>query len=170
MLRTRTIVISIFLLITSLFIVMAMYSITAGQDFIQQSVGQSSLLLAQDMAKFIEFVVSIKINDLIDFSKTELVQKTLLESNQEFDNLSDIQGYIDQQEDAWVSNPDETIKPFMQSLISNELAEDVRKNFVEKINPKTGHSAFAELFLTSAFVSRCWSGVSELGACCPGSY
>jgi len=130
---------------------MAMYSITAGQDFIQQSVGQSSLLLAQDMAKFIEFVVSIKINDLIDFSKTELVQKTLLESNQEFDNLSDIQGYIDQQEDAWVSNPDETITPFMESLISNELAEDIRKNFVEKINPKTGHSVFAELFLTNEY-------------------
>jgi len=120
-----------------------MYSITAGQDFIQQSVGQSSLLLTQDMAKFIEFVVSIKIDDLIDYSKTDVVQKALLESNQEFDNQSDIQGYIDQQEDDWQSVPTEKLTPFMQSLISNELAEDVRKNFVENINPKTGHSAFA---------------------------
>jgi len=151
LIRIRTVVIFIFLLITSLFVVMAMYSVTAGQDFIQQSVGQSSLLLAEDMAKFIEFGVSNKINDLIDYSKTDVVQKALLESNGEFDNLSDIQGYIDQQEDAWVSNPDETIKPFMQSLISNELAEDVRKKFVEKINPKTGHSVFAELFLTNEY-------------------
>jgi len=149
--RIRTVVISIFLLITSLFVIQAMYSVTAGQDFIQESVGQSSLLLAQDMAKFIEFGISIKIDDLIDYSKTDIVQKTLLESNQEFDNLSDIQGYIDQQEDAWASSPDETTKPFMQSLISNELAEDVRKNFVEKINPKTGHSVFAELFLTNQY-------------------
>jgi len=124
----RTVVISIFLLITSLFVVQAMYSVTIGQDFIQQSVGQSSLLLAEDMAKFIESGVSIKINDLIDFSKTELVQKTLLESNQEFDNLSDIQGYIDQQDDVWISTQYETITPFMQSLISNELAEDLKKN------------------------------------------
>jgi signal transduction histidine kinase len=128
-----------------------MFSITTGQDFIQESVGQSSLLLAQDMARFIEFGVSNNINDLIEFSKTDIVQKTLSESNQEFDNLSDIQGYIDQQDDAWVSSPYETITPFMQSLISNELAEDLKKNFVGKINPRTGHSAFAELFLTNEY-------------------
>jgi len=147
----RTIVISIFLLITSLFVVQAMYSVTVGQDFIQQSVGQSSLLLAEDMAKFIEFGVSTKINDLTDYSKTDIVQKALLESNQEFGEFEDIQGYIGQQEDAWASNSDETITPFMQSLISNELAEDIRKNFVEKINPKTSQSVFAELFLTNEY-------------------
>jgi len=147
----RTVVISIFLLITSLFIVMAMYSVTVGQDFIQQSVGQSTLLLAEDMAKFIESGVSIKINDLTDYSKTDIVQKTLLESNREFGEFEDIQGYISQQEDDWQSVSEETITPFMQSLISNELAEDIRKNFVDKINPKTGHSVFAELFLTNEY-------------------
>jgi len=134
-----------------LFIVQAMYSVTVGHDFIQQSVGQSSLLLAEDMAKFIEFGVSNKINDLTDYSKTDIVQKALLESNQEFGEFEDIQGYIEQQEDAWASNSDETIIPFMQSLISNELAEDIRKNFVEKINPKTSQSVFAELFLTNEY-------------------
>jgi len=147
----RTQIISIFLLVTAIFVIFATFSITTGQDFIQQSVGQGSLLLAQDMARFIEFGVSNNINDLIDFSKTDIVQKTLLESNQEFDNLSDIQGYIDQQDDAWVSTPYETITPFMQSLISNELAGDLKKNFVEKINPRTGHSVFAELFLTNQY-------------------
>ena len=131
--------------------VMAMYSVTAGQDSIQQSVGQSSQLLAQDMAKFIEFVVSIKIDDLFDYSKTDIVQKTVLKSNQEFSELEDIQGYITQQEDDWRSVPEETITPFMQSLISNELSEDIRNNFVEKIDPKTGHSVFSELFLTNEY-------------------
>ncbi|MCH7758590.1 MAG: sensor histidine kinase [Thaumarchaeota archaeon] len=151
MIGISTQIISIFLLVTAIFVIFATFSITTGQDFIQQSVGQSSLLLAQDMARFIEFGVSNNINDLIDFSKTDIVQKTLLESNQEFENLSDIQDYIDQQDDAWVSTPYETITPFMQSLISNELAEDLKKNFVEKINPRTGHSAFAELFLTNEY-------------------
>ncbi len=151
MIGIRTIVISIFLLITSLFIVQAMYSVTVGQDFIQQSVGQSSVLLAEDTTKFIEFVVSIKIDDLIDFSKTEVVQNALLESNLEFGELEDIQGYITQQEDEWQSVPVESITPFMQSLISNELSEDIRKNFVDKINPKTGHSYFPEFFLTNEY-------------------
>jgi len=127
-----------------------MVSVTEGQNFIQQSVGKSSLLLGEDMAKFIEFGFSTKINDLTDFSKTELVQKALLESNQEFDNLSDIQGYIDQQDDAWISSSDETT-PLIQSVISNELATDLRENFVEKINAKTGQSAFAEVFLTNEY-------------------
>jgi len=134
-----------------MFVVVAMYSVTASQDFIQQSVGQSSVLLAEDTAKFIEFGVSIKIDNLIDFSKTEVVQKALLESNLEFGELEDIQGYITQQEDEWQSVPVESITPFMQSLISNELSEDLRKNFVDKINPKTGHSAFAGVFLTNEY-------------------
>jgi len=128
-----------------------MYSVTAGQDFIQESVGQSSLLLAQDMAKFIEFGISIRIDNLIDYSKTSIVQKAVLKSNQEFGEFEDIQGYITQQDDDWQSVPKETISPFMQSLISNELSEDIRKNYVEKINPKTGHSIFAELFLTNEY-------------------
>jgi len=151
LLRIRTAVILIFLLTTGLFMVMAIYSVTAGQDSIQQSVGQSSQLLAQDMAKFIEFVVSIKIDDLFDYSKTDIVQKAVLKSNQEFAEFEDIQGYITQQEDDWLSVPEETITPFMQSLISNELSEDIRNNFVEKIDPKTGDRAFAELFLTNEY-------------------
>ena len=131
--------------------VMTMYSVTAGQDSIQQSVGQSSQLLAQDMAKFIEFVVSIKIDDLFDYSKTNVVQNAVLKSNQEFAEFEDIQGYITQQEDDWRSVPEETITPFMQSLISNELSEDIRNNFVEKIDPKTGDRVFAELFLTNEY-------------------
>jgi len=134
-----------------MFVVMAMYSITASQNFIQQSVGQSSVLLAETTAKFIEFGVSIKIDDLTDYSKTDVVQKALLKSNREFGELEDIQGYITQQEDDWRSVPAETITPFMQSLISNELSEDIRKNFVDKINPKTGHSTFAEMFLTNEY-------------------
>ena len=130
---------------------MAMYSVIEGQNVIQQSVGQSSVLLAEDTAKFIEIKVSNKIDDLIDFSKTEVVQKALLESNLEFDELEDIQGYITQQEDEWRSVPAESITPFMQSLISNELSEDIRKKFVDKINPKTGHSVFAEVFLTNEY-------------------
>jgi len=147
----RTQVTAIFLLVTGIFVIFSTFSITTGQDFIQESVGQSSLLLAQDMARFIDIGVSDNIDDLIIFSKTDIVQKTLLESNQEFDNLSDIQSYIDQQDDAWVSTPYETITPFMQSLISNELAEGLKKNFVEKINPRTGHSVFSELFLTNEY-------------------
>ena len=134
-----------------MFAAVAMYSITASQDFIQQSVGQSSVLLAEDTAKSIEFRVSIKIDKLIDFSKTEVVQKALLESNLEFGELEDIQGYITQQEDDWRSVPKKTITPFMQSLISNELSEDIRKNFVDKINPETGHSVFAEVFITNEY-------------------
>jgi len=118
--------------------VMTMYSVTAGQDSIQQSVGQSSVLLAQDMARFVEFGITVKIDALVDYSKTSLVQNALLKSNQEFSEHENIQVYITQQDDDWKSVPDETITPFMQLLISNEVSESIRKNFVEKINPRIG--------------------------------
>ncbi len=65
--------------------VMAMYSVTAGQDSIQQSVGQSSVLLAQDMARFVEFGITVKIDDIVDYSKLSVVQNALVKSNHEFD-------------------------------------------------------------------------------------
>jgi len=151
LIRIRTVVILVFLLTTSLFMVMAIYSVTAGQDFIQQSVGQSSVLLAQDMARFVEFGITVKIDSLVDFSKTSLVQNALLKSNQEFYELEDMQVYITQQNDDWKSVPEEIITPFMQSLISNKVADSIRKKFVEKINPRIGHSVFAELFITNAY-------------------
>ncbi len=129
--------------------VMAMYSVTVGQDSIQQSVGQSSVLLAQDMARFVEFGITVKIDDIVDYSKLSIVQNALVKSNQEFDELEDIQAYITQQDNDWKSVSEETITPFMQSLISNEVAQGIKKNSVEKINPRTGHSAFAEVFLTN---------------------
>ncbi len=131
--------------------VMAIYSVTAGQDSIQQSVGQSSALLAQDMARFVEFGITVKIDDLVDYSKISIVQNALVKSNQEFDELEDIQAYITQQDNDWKSVTEETITPFMQSLISNEVAQGIKENSVEKINPRTGHSAFAEVFLTNEY-------------------
>ncbi len=130
---------------------MTMYSVTAGQDSIQQSVGQSSVLLAQDMVRFVEFGITVKIDALVDYSKTSLVQNALLKSNQEFSEHENIQVYITQQDDDWKSVSDETITPFIQSLISNEVSESIRKNFVEKINPRIGHSVFAEIFVTNAY-------------------
>ena len=63
-----------------------------------------------------------------------------------------MQAYITQQDNDWKSAPtEETITPFMQSLISNEIAQGIKKNSVEKINPRTGHSAFAEVFLTNEY-------------------
>jgi len=38
-------------LLASLFIVLGIFSVTEGQNFIEQSVGKSSLLLGEDMAK-----------------------------------------------------------------------------------------------------------------------
>jgi len=128
-----------------------MYSVVVGQDFIQQSVGQSSVVLAQDMARFMEFVFSIKIDNMIDYSKTDIVQKALLESNREFSEFNDIQGYITQQDNDWQSAPEETTTSFMQSLISNELSEDTRKNFIDKISPRTGGSAIAEIIFTNEY-------------------
>jgi len=128
-----------------------MYSVTVGQDSIQQSVGQSSVLLAHDMARFVEFGITVKIDALIDYSKTSLIQNALLKSNQKFSELENVQAYITQQDDDWKSVSDETITPFMQSLISNKVSESIRKNFVEKINPRIGHSVFAEVFITNAY-------------------
>lgn len=140
-----------FALVIVLMVALALYSTTISQKSLQQSVGESSMFLAEEMLRRINHSIYLKIEDLQSFSECSLVQETLSESNREFERLDDIEEYVTQEDRKWVSAPKDQITPFMQDLISNELSDNLRREILLFYEKKYGYRVFEEIFITNRF-------------------
>ncbi len=75
--RIGTKLITSFMLVVLLMVALALYLLNVSQKSLQQSVGKSSLLLAEEMLKRIDRDVYLKIEAVPKLSKQVLVQKRL---------------------------------------------------------------------------------------------
>ena len=148
-----------FLLVVLVMFALAVYLVSESQKWMQQSVGNSSIFLAQEMLKRINHGVYLKIEELQTESKNALLQKTLLRSNREFEKLDDLEKYIDQSDRNWVSAQKNEITPFMQELINNELSYSLRDEYIEFYERKYGYKTFGEIFITN----KCGANVAQTG-------
>ena len=64
------------------------------------------------------------------------MQHVIAESNRKFEELDDIQAYINEKDRQWTGVPKEEIKAFMHELIYNELSGELRKKigFYSEVN------------------------------------
>ncbi len=100
--------------------------------------------------KDLEKDIHSKIELFQDYSRDLILQRVVSESNREFGKLDNIQTYIDQKDQEWTSVPKETITPFMQKLMDNELSQEL----IEKArfyDEKHTHKVFGEIFVTNRY-------------------
>lgn len=124
-------------------------SVYVSQKALQQSIGKNSVALAAQVMSSIDRNIHSKIERLQSFADPSL-QKALIKSNQEFEQLDNIQNYINEKEREWTSVPKEEITPFMKELNNHELSKALRKRarFYEE---KYGFSIFPEVFVTNKY-------------------
>ncbi|MDP8229714.1 MAG: ATP-binding protein [Candidatus Gorgyraea atricola] len=139
-----------FLAVAALVALIGYLSIDVSQDALQKHIGENSVSLASEIIDKIDRDIYSKIETFEEYSKHLLLQQMLLESNQAFKDLDDIQTYITTKDEEWVSAPKETITPFMQELIDNRLSGELREkiNFYEE---KYGYRVFGEVFVTNQY-------------------
>ena len=140
-----------FMLLVLMIVALSFYSINISQEFLRQSVGKSSIFLAEEILKRIYQDIYYKIEALQTHSKHLLLQETLSESNSEFEKIDGIEVYINQKEKEWVSASKGEITPFMQGLITNALSNSLREEFVNFYENKYGYQTFVELFATNKY-------------------
>ena len=140
-----------FMLIVLLMVALALYLVSVHQKSLLQSVGKSSVFLAKEMLKRINHGVYLKIEELQTHSKHLLLEKALSASNEEFDKLANIKGYISQKDEEWISAPKDEITPFMRELIGNELSDTLKEEFMEFYEKKYGYKAFGEIIVTNKY-------------------
>ena len=138
-----------FFVIFLLTAVFGLYSLVTTQRALQEAVGQTSVFLARDQIERIDKDIFLKIENIQLYSKDAILQKTLVESNLEFEQISS--DYISQKDSDWTSAPADVITPFMQELIENEVSDDFREQFIKFWERKYGSRAYGEAFVTNKY-------------------
>ncbi|MFH1350016.1 MAG: PAS domain S-box protein [Pseudomonadota bacterium] len=95
--------------------------------------------------------IYLKLEALQSQARHLLLQKSLSESNRAFQKLANIEAYINQKDREWVSAPKAEITPFMQELITGDLANHLRANLIEFYQKKYGFRIFVEIFVTNKY-------------------
>lgn len=136
--------------IALLVVLMGYISVKASQKALQESIGRSSVALADKMMEHIDRGIFHRIEIVQEYAKNSITRRYVGESNQEFARLSNIQAYIAQQDREWTSAPPEEKTPFMQELIDKELSRILRENmrFYEE---KYGYQVTSEIFVTNQY-------------------
>ncbi|MEX2737661.1 MAG: GAF domain-containing protein, partial [Candidatus Wukongarchaeota archaeon] len=150
-LRIGTKLILGFMLFVFLMTVISLYSVMMSKKSLQESVGQDSIFLVEEMLKRIDKDIFMRLEELQNYTKDSNPQKALFESNREFEKLDNIQEYINQKDKEWVSAPKEAITSFMQKLIDNPLANEISRIFIEFHEKKYGYKLFGEVFVSNKY-------------------
>jgi PAS domain S-box-containing protein len=106
--------------------------------------------LAEKILGGIERELDAKLMIVQGYSSDLILQKELIKSNRAFQGIDDKASFINERDRAWTSAPWEEVTPLMQSLMSNELAEEL-KDKIGFLESREGFRVFGEIFVTNEY-------------------
>ena len=133
----------IFIMMTGSF-----FSAQITQTFLRQSLGEHHQLLARETMDKIDREIHHRIEEISQHGSDLILQEAVRESNLAFAAMVDRQGWIMKQDQEWRAAPEGTPTPFMQTLMNNRLAEELREKqkFYEH---EWGYAVYPEMFITN---------------------
>ena len=81
------------------------YTLSVNQTALEESVGQGSVFIVEDMIQRIDKDIFLKTEELARFTSDPLLQQELKASNQAFAELEDADAYIKEQDALWAAAP-----------------------------------------------------------------
>ena len=130
--------------------VIGFFSIIYSEKALQEVIGENSVMLVQESIDKIDRAIYSRIEEVSAYSKDTVLQRLILQSNQEFDVIENPQEYITEKDEEWKAAPKETITPFIYKLIDNELSRGLREK-IEFYEEKYGYRIYGELFVTNKY-------------------
>lgn len=127
------------------------YSLARNQKALQEAVGHGSVFLVEDELARVDKDIFLKIEDIRRFSAHSFLQKELIRSNEAFEKLGKGNGYIAQKDAQWRSAPEDVVTPFMRDLISNELSDMFREEFLLFWQRNYGYPVYGEAFIANKY-------------------
>jgi len=149
-LKIRTKLIIGFVVVALLVGVVGYISVRTSQKALQESIGEGSVSLVIEILDVIDSELAGRISLSKEISGDKIIQDIVIASNQEFEQLDDIEKYIDAQESAWRAAPQEEITPFMKEIIDNQASQGLRKK-INNFEKNAGYKVFGEIFLTNKY-------------------
>lgn len=139
-----------FSLISLLIPAVGYYTVNISQKALEDSIGHDAEILARETMDKIDRSIYHRIEEIRTYSKALILQEYVLQSNKEFERLSDMRSYIDKEDREWVSSEKSHSTPFMDSLLGNRLSREIREkiNFIEG---NYGYRVYGEIFVTNKY-------------------
>jgi len=136
--------------IASLVGVVGIMCVNTSQRALQKSIGESSIALAVETMDKIDRNIYYTIVEFQAYCSDLVLQETIAKSNREFEKLKNLQEYLDEKNNEWISAEKGTTTPLMQELLNNKLSDELREKigFHEK---KRGYKVFGEVFVTNKY-------------------
>lgn len=147
-----------FLIVAMLVGVVGYIAVNTSQMSLKKNIGELSAALAVETIDKIDRHIYSRIEEFQAYSKDLTLQRVVLDSNTEFRELDNIQAYITEKDKEWTSVPKDTITPFMQTFLDNELSIELKEK-ARFYEAKYGYNVFGEIFVTN----RYGTNVAETG-------
>ncbi len=134
--------------IASLVVIVGSVCVYTSQIELEKAIGKNSVMLAQETLDKIDRNIYNQIERWISYAYANpRLHETVAKSNQEFENLSDRQEYINKIDRDW---KDGRNTPFIQELLNNELSKRLRKR-TEFYREIKGYDYFPEVYATNKY-------------------
>lgn len=118
------------------------------EEVMKKTIGKSSVSLAQETMDKIDKTIYSRIEEWQLYMSFSAMRQAINESNKEFNEISNIQSYVQEKDKEWISAPKHKITPFMDLLINNDLSSEL-KNKIKFYNERYGYNVVAEVFITN---------------------
>ncbi|OGQ94221.1 MAG: hypothetical protein A2521_05575 [Deltaproteobacteria bacterium RIFOXYD12_FULL_57_12] len=139
-----------FLLVILLMGGLAYYAVSAGEQQLQDSIGQDSKTLVEVLLKRINRRIFSFVNEFkLHTSHYQLMLDTLAESNAEFERFENIEDSIGQRDLEWTAAREVT--PFMKAIIDNRLSTQLRKEFFDFSEQIYTYPVFSDIIVTNRY-------------------
>ena len=140
-----------FMTIVLMMVVLSYYSVTTSQKYLQSSIGNESVLLSKEIMRRIDKIIINFLDDVrLQFRHNALVLETIKESNIDFGNIGNVNGYIENTDREWIKAGGEMI-PLIQEYYDNNLSHYLRDEFISYYERQNGYKLFTEAFITNKY-------------------
>jgi PAS domain S-box-containing protein len=139
-----------FLVIAFMIWIVGYFAVSTSQKALQKAIEDSSVFLAVKIMDEIDKNTFRRIEEFNAYSKNLIVQEAVWASNQRFNNLNDVETYINEKDQEWTSTPKEVITPFMVELIDNKLSRSLKEK-LDYYKKKYGYRVFSEVIITNKY-------------------
>ena len=130
--------------------VVGIMCVNTSQRALQKSIGESCVALAVETMDKIDRNIYYTIEEFQAYCSDLVLQETIAKSNREFEKLENLQKYILEKDNEWISAQKETTTPLMRELLNNKLSEELREK-IEYHEEKHGYKVFGEVFVTNKY-------------------
>jgi methyl-accepting chemotaxis protein len=149
--RLGTKLIAGFLLLVLMIMVLAFYAAYASQKSLQESIGQSSVFVANEMLVNMNMAIYNWIDRLEMRGMEQAIQKTVSASNRDFDTLISVSAHMDRLDKEWEAASKGRSLPNVQKILGNDLSEELRRLYFTHYEKKSGTQIVAEVIVTNRY-------------------